>query len=57
MTTYVVICLSDSQETILATRQIFVTRSVAESYARSLHPDRKPIVVAGDWTELRVRAE
>jgi len=64
METFIVICLDDSPPDddrpgpyVLASRQIFITREVATTWARGLSQARRPLVVGGDWTDLRVRGE
>jgi hypothetical protein len=58
---YLVFCLDDDSEYVLATRTVFPTKGDASKYAETLCQDRKPIVVAWeaerfstlrhDWTE------
>jgi len=50
--TYIVVCLDDGQ-TVLATRQVFLTYADAEAYARTVARSRHALVVAGRWTQLR----
>lgn len=37
----------------LATPIIFLTRSLAEEYAGAAHPDREPLVVRGQFSQLQ----
>lgn len=56
---FVVICRADTVEGergayVLATRQVFRSRLVAEAYANGVAESREPIVVAGRWHQLRL---
>ena len=50
---YIVICLDDQYTYVLATRQVFRTRMVAEAYAAGISSRRQPYVIAGRWHQLR----
>lgn len=55
--TYILICLNDplgDTNYCLATTRIFPTRQQAADYAKTIHPMRKPLVVAGDWVSFRL---
>lgn len=56
---WVVICRDDkvgrrTPPYVLATRQVFGSREAAETYAATVHPSRKPLVIEGRWGELRL---
>ena len=56
---FVVICRDDTIDGVrgayvLATRQVFRSRLVAEAYANGVAPGREPLVIAGRWHQLRL---
>jgi hypothetical protein len=50
---FIVICLDDDGAYVLATRQVFRTRLVADAYAAGISSRRQPYVIAGRWDQLR----
>jgi hypothetical protein len=50
---YIVVCTDDGRY-VLATRQVFQTRMVAEAYAAGVAASRMPVVVAGRFHQLRL---
>jgi hypothetical protein len=60
---FIVICRADTDaygqrgEYVLATRQVFRRRMVAEAYANGVAQSREPKVIAGRWHQLRQPVE
>lgn len=56
---YVVICRDDVKpdgspgDYVLATRRVFENAKLAQEYAGSINASRAPLVVEGDWKNLR----
>ena len=51
--TFAVVC-TDQGVYYLATREIFTTRDAADTYAATVNESRKPLVIAGDFRNLRI---
>ena len=62
--TFVVICRDDftpgadqKGPYLLASRQVFASAEDARDYARGISPSREPLVIVGDWLNLRWKGE